>query len=454
MCALWGHGTLVVGTGIVGYWGPMRSCASLLRGGNAMNTVTTLRLPFGHSYVSVQVPNSNLVGVFEPQRVEEWHDEAASVHEALAHPIGTPRLRDLARPGQKVVIVTSDLTRPCPSAKLLPPVLAELAAAGVAEHDIAVVVAVGLHRLMTSAELEATVGSDVFRRVRVINHDVADTVRLGLTSVGTPVEIFRPVVDADLRVCVGNVELHYFVGYSGGAKAIVPGCASEVTVTANHAMMLCPEARAGCCEGNPVRADLEEGAAMVGVDFILNVVVDAEHRIVHAVAGDVIAAHRKGCELLALRAKIAIPGLADIVLVSPGGYPKDMNLYQAQKALDNAAYAVRRGGAIVLVAECREGFGNSTFEDWITSGRSPQQLAERIQERFVLGGHKAAAIAKVAQNARIFLVSPSLADVPITGMERHSTAQAALDAAFRAADADAGVIVLPEGSSVLPQVPN
>jgi len=419
-----------------------------------MNTATTLRLPVGHSYVSVRAPNSSLVGVFEPDRAEECHDEAFSVRGALEHPIGTPRLRELAQPGQKVVIVTSDLTRPCPSEKLLPPVLQELAAAGVDEHDVTIVVAVGLHRKMTSVELEAAVGSDIFRRVRVINHDVADTVRLGVTKAGTPVEIFRPVVDADLRICLGNLELHYFVGYSGGAKAIVPGCASETTVRANHAMMLRPEARAGCCEGNPVRADLEEGAAMVRADFILNVLVDAEHRILHAVAGDVLAAHRMGCDMVAKRAKISIPERADIVLVSPGGYPKDVNLYQAQKGLDNAAYAVRHGGVIILVAECREGFGNRTFEDWITHSRSPKELEERIQQRFVLGGHKAAAIAKVARDARIFFVSPSLADVSLAGLEHYPSAQAALDSAYDAMGVGARLIVLPQGSSVLPQVEN
>jgi len=415
-------------------------------------SLKTIRLPFGVSQVSVQLRASNFVGVFEPRQLEEARDEDLIIQMALEHPIGTSRLRELAGTGQKVVIVTSDLTRPCPSARLLLLVLAELAAAGVADQDITVVAALGLHRRMTDAELQRVMGADVYRRVRVINHDCTDVVRVGITAAGTPVEIFRPVVDADLRICLGNVEFHYFAGYSGGAKAILPGCASEITVRANHAMMVHTGAVAGCIEGNPVRADLEEGAAMVGTDFILNVLVDGKQRVVGAVAGDVTAAHRRACDMVAQRGKVAVPELADIVLVSAGGYPKDVNLYQAQKALDNAAYAVRRGGVIILLAECREGFGNRTFEDWITQGHSPQELLDRIQQEFVLGGHKAAAIAKVARNVRIFLVSRSLAGVPMTGIEHYSSAQVALDAAFEVVGAGARVIVLPEGSSVLPQL--
>jgi len=418
-----------------------------------VKALTRITLPFGRSRVAVEVPRANLLGIVEPRETAEVGQGAAQLGEALAQPVGSPRLCELARPGQKVVIITSDLTRPCPSATLLPPVLGELAAAGVAEHNVTIVVALGLHRAMTAAELSATVGPDVYRRLRVLNHDPADTIRLGVTSRGTPVEILRPVVEADLRVCLGNLEFHYFVGYSGGAKAILPGCASQATVTANHAMMVRPEATAGRLEGNPVRVDLEEGVALLGPTFILNVLVGDRGRVLGAVAGDVTAAHRQGCEMVAQRGKVAIPRRADIALVSAGGYPKDVNLYQAQKALDNAESAVRDGGIIILAAECPEGCGNRTFEEWMTGGDSPQALLERIQKCFVLGGHKAAAIAKVAQRVRILLVSPALAGLRLAGLEHYPTVQAALAAALEALGAEAQIIALPHGGSVLPQAP-
>jgi nickel-dependent lactate racemase len=329
--------------------------------------------------------------------------------------------------------------------------LDELSAAGVPDQDILTIVALGLHRPMTTPELESAVGAGVYRRVRVVNHDPVDTVRLGVTSAGTPVELFRPLVEADLLVCLGNLELHYFAGYSGGAKAILPGCASETTVRANHAMMVRPGAAAARLEGNPVRADIEEGAGLLGVDFILNVLVDGNHRIASAVAGEVTAAHRRGCEIVARHSTIPVPGPADIVLVSAGGYPKDVNLYQAQKALDNAAHAVRQGGIIVLVAECREGYGNQTFETWMSEARSPDDLLDRIQQEFVLGGHKAAAVAAVLKRAQVWLVSTLPADsVQRCGLVPFDDVVKAMEAALGRTGPGAGIIVLPQGGSILP----
>jgi nickel-dependent lactate racemase len=250
---------------------------------------------------------------------------------------------------------------------------------------------------------------------------------------------------------MGNVEFHYYVGYSGGAKAIIPGCASNRTVTANHAWMVHPDAVSGSYVGNPVRDDLEEAAAMAGVDFILNVVVDVNHRILAAVAGDAIAAHRMGCDWHAQRGKVAIPEHGDIVVVSPGGHPKDINLYQAHKGLDSAALAVRPSGVIILVAECPEGLGNAVLEEWITSGQTCEQLLDRIQNEFVLGGHKAAAIAKVARDAQLLLVSPGLVDLPLSGIEHQPTVNVALDTAFERLGPEARVLVLPHGASTLPQ---
>jgi len=413
--------------------------------------MSELELPYGRRALKVRVPDANLQGVLLPGHRTVPADEAALLREALARPIGTARLREMVRPGQQVVIVTSDLTRPCPSERLLPLVLDELAAGGVPDDDVTVVTALGLHRRMTAAEMKTAVGTAVYRRLRIVNHDPADCVRLGFTSAGTPVEIFRPLVEADVRVCLGNLELHYFAGYSGGAKAVLPGCASRATLNANHGLMVRPGARAGRLAGNPVRADLEEGAAMAGVDMILNVVMDG-HRIVGAVAGDVTAAHRRGCELVAARGSVDIERPADVVLVSAGGHPKDLNLYQAQKALDNAAHALRDGGALILVAECPEGMGNATFEAWLTGG-TPAELLARIQQEFVLGGHKAAAVAAVLQRAAIYLVSALPDDlVRRCGMTPFATLDAALAAALNDSGPGARLLVLPYGGSILPQV--
>ncbi len=414
---------------------------------------TSLPLSFGQTAFPLDLSMVNLMGVFRPQRNGPAGLETDLLRKALARPIETPPLRDLVRRGQQVVIVISDLTRPCPSDRLLPPVLAELAEAGLPEENVTIVVALGLHRPMTPAELEAAVGPEIYRRVRVINHDPTDTVSLGHTAIGTPVQFFRPVVEADLRICLSNLEFHYFAGYSGGAKSILPGCAAEATIQANHSLMVLPGARAGHLEGNPVRTDIEDGVARVGVDFILNVIVDGRHRLVEVVAGEVTAAHRHGCRLVKQRGTVPIPEQADIVLVSAGGYPKDVNLYQAQKALDNAIYAVRPGGIVILVAECREGLGNQTFEAWMGAAQSPDDLLKRIQEEFVLGGHKAAAIGMAMKRASIYLVSALPADFAQTmGFYPFDSLDKALQTALSQAGKGATVAVLPEGGSVLPIV--
>lgn len=414
--------------------------------------MTSVELPYGHGTLIATIPAANSPRVLLPRQVAAPPDEARLLRQALHNPVGTARLQELVRPGQRVAIITSDLTRPCPSDRLLPPVLDELAAAGVPDDQVTVVMALGLHRPMIGQEIAAAVGPGVCRRVRVVNHDPDNVVCLGATSFGTPVELFRPLVEADVRVCLGNIELHYFAGYSGGAKAVLPGCASRATIDANHSLMVRPGASAGRIEGNPVRADLEEGVALLGVDFILNVVVDGQHRIVGAVAGDVTAAHRRGCELVAKGGIVEIERLADIVLSSAGGHPKDLNLYQAQKALDNAAYALRNGGVLILAAECPEGLGNPTFQAWLTSA-TPDELLARIQQEFVLGGHKAAAIAAVLRRAVVYLVSALPDDlvrrcgmVPFVGLD------AALVAALNEMGPSAGLLVLPQGGSILPLV--
>jgi nickel-dependent lactate racemase len=410
-----------------------------------------ISLAFGRESVSAQMPAKNLTGVLEPQVFREGRDARALVADALAHPVGTPSLGEMVHSGQRIAIVTSDMTRPCPSQQLVPFVLDELTAAGVPTRDVLVVVALGLHRRMAQRELEEALGRRVFQEVTVVNHDPSHTLHLGTTENGTPVEIFRPVAEADIRICIGNVDLHYFAGYSGGAKAILPGCASESAVTANHRLMTHLGSGTGRLEGNPVRFDLEQGVELLGVDFILNAVLDNRHQVVGAFAGDVIEAHRMACRMTAQRSRVPVQELADIVVAGAGGSPEDVNLYQAQKALDNAALAVRDGGIIILVGECREGLGNQIFEAWMRQAHSPDELLERLGQEFVLGGHKAAAIAKVTKRVEVYLVSAMLEETArACGMVPFGHLNDAVSAALEKAGSEAAVLVMPAAASTLP----
>jgi nickel-dependent lactate racemase len=363
-----------------------------------------------------------------------------------------PPLSQLARPGQRIAVVVSDITRPCPTSRLLPPLLSELGAGGIEKSDIRVIFALGSHRCLTPEEQAHLVGDEVFGQVCCGDIGTGPFVDLGRTSRGTPVQVYAPVVDADWRVYVGNIAYHYFAGYAGGAKALLPGVCSKETIRANHSMMVGDRAVAGRIEGNPVREDIEEAATFVGPSFLLNVVLDGQKRIVDAVAGDVTLAHRHGCRKVDGLYLVPLAKRADIVLASAGGWPKDINLYQAHKALENAAHAVRDGGIIVLVAECEEGIGQPLFAEWLTCGDPPDKLLERIAERFVLGGHKAAAIAKIRRRGvRIFMASTlDAATVRAMGWRPYGSAQEALTGAQVEVGPNAAIAVMPHAGSTLP----
>ena len=410
-----------------------------------------LEFGYGNGIQTAEVPDSCVQAVLLSNEMAHERRGAEAVRYSLEHPVESPRLKDIAKPGEKIVIVTSDISRPLPSFDVLPSVLDELALAGVKDEDITVVFGLGSHRGHTREEMIKLVGNGVFSRVRCVDSDPSDCVRYGITSRGTPVDITRTVAEADRRICLGNVEFHYFAGYSGGYKAIMPGASTPAAIQANHSMMVREEAKAASIDGNPIREDIEEAGAMVGVDFIVNVVLDEHKKIVYSAAGDVVAAHRDACRYLDRMYLKPIEKRADIVIVSQGGAPKDANLYQTQKALDNAKHAVRDGGTIILVGACPEGLGSKVFEEWLTEAEKPSDLTERVNRSFKLGGHKAAAIAMVLEKAEIMLVSGMDVDfvrsIFLTPM--HSV-QEAFDAAIKKHGQNASVIAMPFGGATLP----
>jgi nickel-dependent lactate racemase len=408
-------------------------------------------LKYGKSSRQLHIPESTTeVFLLEAARFPPDSDEAALVRSALATPIDSPVLFDCVSPGQRIVIVTNDITRPCPSARLLPQLLHELGKGGVQDDDITIVFGLGTHRPHTPEERARLAGDKVYRRVRCIDSDPADVGLVGHTSRGTPVSIFRPVLEADVRVCLGAIEYHYFVGYSGGYKAIVPGASGIDTIQHNHLMMTAPGAVGGKRSGNPAREDIDEAGGMVGADFVLNVILDGSKRVVSAVAGHPLAAHKEGCAQLDGFGRATLEQPVDVVIVSAGGYPKDINLYQAQKALDSARHVVQLGGIIVLVAECGEGLGNRTFEAWMTECSSPDDIIARIRREFVLGGHKAAAVAMAMRQADIYLVSALPHDyVRSIGFYPFENPDVAVRCALAEVGGPATLAVMPDGSSVL-----
>ncbi len=411
----------------------------------------TLEFGYGKGVQQVQLPEENVMGVLLSNEIEhERRDEAAVIY-ALENPIGKERLSTYDLRGKKIAIVTSDISRPLPSYRILPALLDELEKAGAAMENIVVVLALGSHRNHTEEEKIALCGKEAYDRVRCIDSTPNDCIHMGVTKTGTPVDVSREVAEADFKICLGNIEFHYFAGYSGGAKAIMPGVSTPEAIQANHRMMVSPDAHAGKLEGNPIREDIEEAGEICGIDYIVNAVLDEHKNIVYAVAGDVTKAHRVGCKYLDKMYRKPLKERADIVLVSQGGAPKDANLYQTQKALDNAKHAVKKGGTIILIGACNEGMGSKKFESWLTSAPTAHSMVERIHKEFELGGHKAAAIGMVLEDADIYFVSEMDPDfVRSIFLTPFSSAQEALDKAFEKYGPDAAVLAMPFGGATLP----
>ena len=391
------------------------------------------------------------MAVLTANELEHERRGADAVDYALENPIGSDRLGAMVKPGQKIAIITSDISRPLPSYDVLPSVLKELEAAGIPDEDITVVFALGSHRTQTDEERRKLAGDYAFDKVRCIDSDPEDCILMGTSSNGTPFAITRSVAEADFRIALGNIEFHYFAGYSGGVKALMPGVSTPEAIQANHSLMVSPDACAGKLEGNPVRQDLEEALEYCPIHYIVNAVLDEHKHIVYAVAGDVIKAHRVGCKYLDKMYRKPIPKRADIVLVSQGGAPKDANLYQTQKALDNAKHAVADGGTIIVIGACNEGLGSAKFEEWLVGSEKAHDMVERIGRDFQLGGHKAAAIGMVLDRANIDLVSEMDDDfVRSIFLNPQPSAQAAFDEAMDKYGPDATVIAMPFGGATLP----
>jgi nickel-dependent lactate racemase len=414
-------------------------------------------LPYGKTEVCLRVSARNLLGSIEPREKSGVPDARAEVERALKEPIGSRRLCEIAKPEHKVAIVVDDATRPAPSHVMVPPILDELGNAGVKDENITIIFGCGTHRAVIGEEAVRLLGEGVLKRVRAISHDfkAQDLVYVGTTpKYGTKVYLNRVFAEADLKILTGDICFHYYAGYGGGRKSVLPGVAGEETIKANHAMLLHPNARTGVLDGNPVHEDMVEAARLAKVDFILNVVLNSKGEIVRAFAGDMEQAFHEGVKLVDEMYRIPVDRRADIVVVSPGGYPADVNLFQAYKGVDSALEVVKRGGVIILAAECPEGHGNQIFYDWMVKFKDLKAVEREIRRNFVLGGHKAYYLMKALQKAQIILVSamPDYYAVNVFRLKTARTVNEALNEAFKIVGENAKVWVMPYGNFTLPEV--
>jgi nickel-dependent lactate racemase len=412
-------------------------------------------LPYGKTDVCVRVPARNLLGTIEPKEQPAAVDSKAEVERALKEPIGTKRLCEIVTPESKVAVVVDVATRKTPGELMLLPLLSELNGAGVKDEQVTVVFGCGTYGAVKPEEALKLIGEEALKRLKTISHDAraADLVNVGTTKThGNKVLVNRIFMESDVKVLLGDVDLNYYAGYSGGRKSVLPGVCGEETIKQNHGMLVSANARSGNLEDNPVHVDMTEAARLAKVDFIVNVVANRKGEVVKAFAGDLEAAFLEAVKLYDEMYRVTVDRRADIIVVSAGGHPSDVSLYEAYKGLDNALDAVKRGGVIILVAECPEGHGNQVFYEWMSRLADIKNVEREIKRNFVLGGYKAYYLLKALQNHQIILVS-SLPDYYATSIFKLKTARAVNDAlaeALKIAGSASRVWAIPWGSYSLP----
>lgn len=391
-----------------------------------------------------------------PKEVPGVKDPIKTVADILEKPVGTPSLAKLltTRHPEKITVVVNDETRPTPYEILFPPLLEVFTKTGIRNSQVTFVIATGIHAPQ-SPELNSKIyGEEMTRRFRFINHVATDDFSLadlGETSSGYDCKINKLAVDCDFLITLGVVMPHYFAGFSGGRKSILPGMAGFETVQHNHARMVELLDALPPIRKNPVSLEMIEIARKVGVDFIINTVTNEKKELVYVAAGDLVEAWYKAVDVSANMYEIPFEKQVDICIAAASGYPRDVNVYQAQKALDHAEKITRPGGTIIWIGECAEGYGEPVFEKWLNKRLPKKDLMETFKKNFELGGHKAYAIARTASTHNVCLISTlSRPMTELMYVKKADDVQTAFADALKVYGPDASVAILPQASLTLP----
>ena len=420
--------------------------------------MTELSLKYG-----AKVLQYNLAArVVTANDLQKRHDPADEIRKALANPLGTQTLAKIVHPGERVAIVTSDITRYTGSELYLPILVEELNRCGIPDHDIEVIIALGIHRKQSADEHRKILGV-LYGRIAVYDHECDDPeqlVDLGQTSSGLPVQINQRVMTADRVIVTGTIGLHYFAGYGGGRKSLVPGVASRTTCMATHFAIFNPPEQGGrnakACtaslDDNPVHQAILEAAKLIKPDFLLNTVLTTDKQIARVFCGDLEQAHLAGCELAQQLYTAPLEQAVDLAIISCGGHPKDINFIQAHKALDYGVQAVRPGGTVILLAACPDGFGNATFFDWFDY-QDLELFEKTLRSHYEINGQTAWSTLSKARNWRVILISEfNRAQTEKMGMEKADNLDEALQMAYKQLPENPEIVVIPDGGTILPIV--
>jgi nickel-dependent lactate racemase len=381
----------------------------------------------------------------------------AELSALISTPIGSPPLEEIVGGNDRVVVVVPDATRAAGVSRVAPQLFSRLLERGVARDRISFLIGGGIHRPPFPEEIERLLGVEIAHREAIHAHladDPAESVTLGVTNRGTPVSLNRRLVETDRVVVIGGITFHYFAGFSGGRKAILPGCAAEPSIQHNHKLAFDAQTMdkragvaSGLLEGNVVHEDMVEAVRMLNPSFMVNTVLNGDNKIVSAYAGHWYEAHLRGCSAYAAAHTAPIRAKRSLVIVSVGGWPRDLNLIQSHKAMEHASGALAEGGTMIVLAECSQGLGRDDFLDWFVPGGA-HGTALKLMENYKVNGQTAWGLRRKTERFRLLLVS-NLDDgiVRHMGLEPHTS----LESALAASPAEPGY-VLPSGLTTLPQL--
>ncbi|HEY3856913.1 MAG TPA: nickel-dependent lactate racemase [Verrucomicrobiae bacterium] len=415
-----------------------------------------INLAYGQGHLPVDLPDDR-VTVIQPAHRPGLADERAAVIAALEKPTAAAPLRDWVKPGHKVCITFTDITRATPNHRLIPWLLEYLS--GVPRENITLLNQLGTHRPNTKAELETLLTPEVVRNYRVLNHEPeneAELTQFGAMRDGTPALINRHVAAADVRIATGFIEPHFFAGFSGGIKGIIPGCGGLRSIMSNHGYRNIndPNSTFGITVGNPLWEELREVALRVGPSFLLNVTLNEQRDITGVFAGDLIAAHKLGYEFVRQSAMQKVKGPFEIVVTTNSGYPLDLNLYQGVKGMSAGARILEKGGLLILACECRQGVpAGSPLDQLLASAKSPEEILTMLSTPgFVRPEQWQAQIQALIQRRAEVLLYSSLSDEIVRGAfltPCHDIA-AAVQERLKILGPNARVAVLPQGPLTIP----
>jgi nickel-dependent lactate racemase len=415
-----------------------------------------MKLKYGRSELSFTIDQNKVNKVLKAAEKSGLEDPLASAYKAVKNPIESDSLLGLLnqKNPEDIVIIVNDVTRPTPYSIMLPPILDAIEEAGIAKDKVTFIVATGVHDRHSDEQNIEIFGEEIHNNYKFIHHDCdGELVDMGNLKSGNNFKVNKRVYDADFVITTGVILPHYFAGFSGGRKSILPGVAGRKTIENNHSRMVKLMGHLPPQKENPVSLEMIEAAEMIGVDFIINVVTNSDREVVKVTAGDLKAAWYEGIECSASMYHVPLEEKADVSIVSSGGFPRDINVYQSQKALDHADHGTKKGGTIIWVAECSEGLGENTFETWMEEAEMPEDNVRRIKEKFVIGGHKAFAISKVATDKEVILISSLNKELTEKMfLKKMDTLQDAVDYVEKKYNGDYSSVILPQGSLTVPVV--